>query len=91
VLGKVLETISRPQPKKIQDITDLSIIKLIDQWRQAKIQWLQNSSQIGDNLQNLRHETTRIFRNKKREYLKDKINSLRLIIKTEILEICTEA
>jgi hypothetical protein len=36
---------------------------------------LQNPSQInGDNLQNLRHETSRIFRNKKREYLKGKIN-----------------
>jgi hypothetical protein len=39
--------------------------KLIGQWKQAKLQWLQNSSQInGDNVQNLRHETTRIFRNK---------------------------
>jgi hypothetical protein len=38
---------------------------------------LQNPNQInGDNLQNLRHETSRIFRNKKREYLKGKINEL---------------
>jgi hypothetical protein len=38
---------------------------------------LQNPSQIsGDNLQNLRHETSRTFRNKRREYLKDKINVL---------------
>jgi hypothetical protein len=38
---------------------------------------LQNPSQInGDNLQNLGHETSRTFRNKKREYLKDKINEL---------------
>jgi hypothetical protein len=38
---------------------------------------LQNPSQInGDNLQNLRHETTRIFRKKEREYVKDKINEL---------------
>jgi hypothetical protein len=36
---------------------------------------LQNPSQInGDNLQNLRHETSRKFRNKQREYLKGKIN-----------------
>jgi hypothetical protein len=33
------------------------------------------SKQInGDNLQNLRCETSRTFRNKKRKYLKDKIN-----------------
>jgi hypothetical protein len=42
--------------------------KLIDQWKQAKLQWLQNPSQInGDNLQNLRCETSRTFRNKKKE------------------------
>jgi hypothetical protein len=29
-----------------------------------------------DNLQNLGHETSRTFRNKKREYLKGKINEL---------------
>jgi hypothetical protein len=28
----------------------------------------------GDNLQKLRHETSRTFRNKKREYLRSKIN-----------------
>jgi hypothetical protein len=34
-------------------------------------------SQISvDNLQNLRHETNRTFGNKKREYLKGKINEL---------------
>jgi hypothetical protein len=30
----------------------------------------------GDNLNNVRHEASRYFRNKKREYLKDKINEL---------------
>jgi hypothetical protein len=38
---------------------------------------LQNQNQTNrDNLQNLRHETSRTFRNKKREYLKGKINEL---------------
>jgi hypothetical protein len=38
---------------------------------------LQNPSHInGDNLQNLRRETSRIFRSKKGEYPKDKINEL---------------
>jgi hypothetical protein len=45
--------------------------------KQAELQWLQNPSQIsGDNLKNLRHETSRTLRNKKREYLKGKINDL---------------
>jgi hypothetical protein len=38
---------------------------------------LQNQNQIiGDSLKNLRSEASRTFRNKKREYLKDKINEL---------------
>jgi hypothetical protein len=38
---------------------------------------LQNPNQIsGDNLQNLRCETSRTFRNKEREYLEDKTNEL---------------
>jgi hypothetical protein len=50
--------------------------KLIDQKKHAQLQWLQNLSQInGVNVQNLRHET-RTFRNKKREYMKGKINEL---------------
>jgi hypothetical protein len=40
---------------------------------------LQNPSQInGDNLKNLKHETSRTFRNKKREYLKGKIKELEI-------------
>jgi hypothetical protein len=53
--------------------------KLIDQRKQAKSQWLQNPNQMnGDNLQNLRCETSKIFRKKKREYLKGKINELEI-------------
>jgi hypothetical protein len=45
---------------------------------------LQNPSQInGDNLKNLRRETSRKFRNKKREYLKGKINELQTNNKNE--------
>jgi hypothetical protein len=40
--------------------------KLIDQWKQAKLQWLQNPSQInGDDLQNLRCETSRTLATRK--------------------------
>jgi hypothetical protein len=41
------------------------------------LQWLQDSSEInGDNLKIVRREASRYFRNKKVEYLKDKINEL---------------
>jgi hypothetical protein len=58
--------------------------KLIDQRKQAKLQWLQNPNHISrDNLQNLRHETSRTFRNKKRVYLKGKINELETVNKNK--------
>jgi hypothetical protein len=39
--------------------------------------WLQDPSEInGDNLNNISGENSRHFRNKKREYLKDKIDAL---------------
>jgi hypothetical protein len=45
---------------------------------------LQNPSQInGDNLKNLRRESSRPFRKKKREYLKGKINELETNIKNK--------
>jgi hypothetical protein len=51
--------------------------KLLHQRKQAKLQWLQDPSEInGDNLNNVRLEAGRHFRNENREYLKDKINEL---------------
>jgi hypothetical protein len=41
------------------------------------LQWIRIPSKInGDELYNIRYEASRHFRNKKREYLKDKINEL---------------
>jgi hypothetical protein len=41
------------------------------------VQWVENANKInGDNLNNVICEASRHFRNKKREYLKDKINKL---------------
>jgi Fe-S cluster assembly ATPase SufC len=41
------------------------------------LQWFQVPSEIdGDNLHNVIRETSRYFRNKKREYLNDKVNEL---------------
>jgi hypothetical protein len=48
--------------------------ELFDQRKQAKLHWLQDPSEInGDNLSNVRCEAKRNFRNKGREYLKDKV------------------
>jgi hypothetical protein len=49
--------------------------KLFHQRKQAKLQWLQDPSEInGDNLNNVGGEASRYFRNKNREHLKDQIN-----------------
>jgi hypothetical protein len=41
------------------------------------LQWLQDPSEINEeNLNNVRREASRYFGNKRREYLKDKINEL---------------
>jgi hypothetical protein len=59
--------------------------KLLDQRNQAKLQWLQNTSQTnGDNLSNITHKTSRPFRNEKRECLKEKLMSLKQTVRTEI-------
>jgi hypothetical protein len=51
--------------------------KLVDRRKQVKLQWLQNSVEASeDNLSTERRDASRHFRNKKREYLKDKINEL---------------
>jgi hypothetical protein len=53
--------------------------QLLDPRKRAKLQWLQEPRKInGDNLNNIRRETSWYFRNKKREYLKDKINEIAL-------------
>jgi hypothetical protein len=41
------------------------------------LQWLQDTSEVNrDDLNNVRCEASRHFRNNKREYLKDRINEL---------------
>ena len=49
----------------------------MDERKQAKLQWVQDPSQRNvDNLNNVRHEASRYFRNKKKAYLKAKIEDL---------------
>jgi hypothetical protein len=51
--------------------------KFLDQRKEAKIQWLQNPNQSSvENLNYVRREASRHFRNKEKEYLKTEINEL---------------
>jgi hypothetical protein len=57
---------------------------LLDQRKQAKIQWLQDSNQSNvHNLNNVKHEATTHCRDKKKEYLKAKIDELETNSKTK--------
>jgi hypothetical protein len=65
--------------------------KLLDQRKQAKLQWLQDPSEInGDNLNNVRREDSRHFRNKKGNISKIKLMSLQRIIIIRTSETCIE-
>ncbi|PNF41987.1 ELAV-like protein 4 [Cryptotermes secundus] len=71
------ESLGYYEPKKHKPWFDEGCSELLDQRKQAKLLWLLDPSKLnGDNLNNIRHETSRHFRNKKREYLKDKIDEL---------------
>jgi hypothetical protein len=85
VLGKQLERLNISakeslgyfQLKKHNPWFDKGSSKLVDQRKQAELQWLQDPSEINaDNLNNVRCEASRYFRNKEKEYLKDKMNEL---------------
>jgi iron uptake system EfeUOB component EfeO/EfeM len=71
---------------------DKGCSELLDQRKQTKLQWLQDPSEINvDNLNNIRPEASRHFRNKKREHLKEKINGLATNSKEKkTLETCIE-
>jgi hypothetical protein len=62
--------------------------KLVDQRKQVILLWLQDPNEInGDNLNNIRREASRYFRNKKRKCLKDKINELATNSKKNIRDL----
>jgi hypothetical protein len=71
------ESLGYYELKKLKPCFIQGCSTLVYQRKQAKLQWLQDPNEInGDNLNNVRSEARRYFRNKKREYLKVKINEL---------------
>jgi hypothetical protein len=72
VKASVTDSINYYELEQCKSWFDKACSKLSDQRKQAKLQWMQNPSQInGLTLNNVRHETRRTFRNKKMEYLKN--------------------
>jgi hypothetical protein len=71
------ESLDYCELKKHKPWFDEACSKLVDQRKQAKLQWLEDPSEInGDYLRIVRREASRYFRDKKGEYMKGKINEL---------------
>jgi hypothetical protein len=69
------DSLSYYELKKHKPLFDEGYTELLGERKEAKLQWLQDPYEINeDNLNNIRQEASRHFRNKKREYLKDNIN-----------------
>jgi hypothetical protein len=77
ITNSAKESLDYYELRKHKPRFDEACSKLLDERKGAKLQWLQDPNEVnGDNLNNVRREASRHFRNKKREYLKDKINEL---------------
>jgi hypothetical protein len=71
------ESLGYYELRKHKPCFDEGCSKLLDERKQAKLQWLKDPSEVdGDNLNNVRREASRHFRNRKKEYLKDESNEL---------------
>jgi hypothetical protein len=73
------ESIRLCELKSYKPRFDEECLKLVDRRKLAKPQWLQDPSEVNEeNFRNVRREASRHFRNKKREYLKDRITEIEL-------------
>jgi hypothetical protein len=78
------ESVGLYERKQHKPWFDQECSKFLHQRKQAKMQWLQNPNHSNvDNPNNVRREASRHFRNKKKEYLKAKINELETNSKNE--------
>ena len=71
---------------------DEECLGFLNERKQTIMQWVQDPSQSNvDNLNSVRREISRHFRNKKKEYLKAKIDEIETNRKIKILGTCTGA
>ena len=73
ILKPQLQSLVLHEMKWHKPWSDDECLGFLDQRKQAKMQWVQNPSQRNaDDLNHVRGEASRHFRNKKKEYLKAK-------------------
>jgi len=67
-------------------------VDFLDQRKQAKMQWIQDTSRNNiDNLNNVRRNTSRHFRNKKKAKRKLKLRNLKLTVRSTMSGNCIGA
>ena len=72
--------------------SDEECLGILDQRKQTKMQWIQDPSQSNaDNLNNVRRDASRHFRNKKKAYLRTKIEELEKTVRLTISGTCIGA
>jgi hypothetical protein len=90
-LGRAKESLGYDELKKNKPWLDEECLKLLDWRKQAKLHWLQDSSELnGDNPKNIRHETSIHLKKKRGNIWKTKLMSLQRTVKSSKLEICIE-
>jgi hypothetical protein len=86
------ENIGLCESKSYNPWFDDKCLKLVDQKKQAKLQRLQDPSEVNEvNLHTVSRKASRHFKNKKREYLKEKINEIELNRQIRTSETCIGA
>ena len=73
------ESLGQQELKQHKPWFDEECLSFLDQRKQAKMQWIHDQSQSNvDNLNNVRCDASRHFRNQKKAYLKAKIEELEI-------------
>jgi hypothetical protein len=77
VKASAKESLGLQELKQHKPWFDQECLGFLDQRKQAKMQWIQDPNRDNvDNLNNVRHDASRHFRNKKKAYLRAKIEEL---------------
>jgi hypothetical protein len=83
------ESLGMHERKQYKPWFDEECLVMVDQRKQAKIQWIQDPSQSNvDNLNSFMRDASRHFRNKKKAYLKPKLRNGKLTVRSTISGTC---
>ena len=86
------ESLGMHEMKQHKPCFDEECLGILDYRKQAKMQWIQDPSQSNaDNLNNVRRDASRHFRNKRRHILELKLRNWKLTVRLTISGTCIGA